>query len=173
MQILFSWETCFFLGGRWICCGPCFSAEVSSSANMRLTPGSPQPTLTAILALTLAAFLPQLSSGGTPFPRDLEPVSIVGKECKFQIFCVTIMILVSDVVVKAKKVIICHDCGTQLREPCFSRTCLVQGILQRFILDFNSSGSVWFICCKTSHETCGLVLKQLKWNWSRVVNFRY
>ncbi|KAI9515439.1 Semaphorin-6D [Dissostichus eleginoides] len=36
-----------------------------------------------LLALTLASFLPQLSSGGTPFPQDLEPISIVGRECEF------------------------------------------------------------------------------------------
>lgn len=71
-------------GGRWTCCGPCVSGEVSSSAKMRLTPGSPPPILPAILALTLAAFLPQLSSGATPFPQDLEPISIVGRECKFK-----------------------------------------------------------------------------------------
>ncbi|XP_076592676.1 sema domain, transmembrane domain (TM), and cytoplasmic domain, (semaphorin) 6C isoform X1 [Chaetodon auriga] len=47
---------------------------------MRLTPGSPRPVLPAILAFTLAAFLPQLSSGATPFPQDLEPISIVGSE---------------------------------------------------------------------------------------------
>ncbi|XP_032373461.1 sema domain, transmembrane domain (TM), and cytoplasmic domain, (semaphorin) 6C [Etheostoma spectabile] len=50
---------------------------------MRLTPGSPQPVLPAILALTLAAFLPQLSSGATPFPQDLEPISIVGRESSY------------------------------------------------------------------------------------------
>ncbi|TKS82659.1 hypothetical protein D9C73_016768 [Collichthys lucidus] len=48
---------------------------------MRLTPGSPRlPVLPAVLALTLAAFLPQLSSGAMPFPQDLEPISVVGRE---------------------------------------------------------------------------------------------
>uniref|UniRef100_A0A665TEC7 Semaphorin-6D-like n=1 Tax=Echeneis naucrates TaxID=173247 RepID=A0A665TEC7_ECHNA len=50
---------------------------------MRLTPSSPPPVLPAILALTLAAFLPQLSSGATPFPQDLEPISIVGRESSY------------------------------------------------------------------------------------------
>ncbi|XP_034554463.1 sema domain, transmembrane domain (TM), and cytoplasmic domain, (semaphorin) 6E isoform X2 [Notolabrus celidotus] len=50
---------------------------------MRLTPGSPPPVLPAVLALTLAAFLPQLSSGATPFPQDLEPISIVGRESSY------------------------------------------------------------------------------------------
>uniref|UniRef100_A0A8C4H0F2 Semaphorin 6Cb n=1 Tax=Dicentrarchus labrax TaxID=13489 RepID=A0A8C4H0F2_DICLA len=50
---------------------------------MRLMPGSPRPVLPAILALTLAAFLPQLSSGATPFPQDLEPISIVGRESSY------------------------------------------------------------------------------------------
>ncbi|KAG7474569.1 semaphorin-6D-like isoform X1 [Solea senegalensis] len=50
---------------------------------MRLTPGSPPPVLPAILALTLAAALPQLSSGATPFPQDLEPISNVGRETSY------------------------------------------------------------------------------------------
>ncbi|XP_071324831.1 sema domain, transmembrane domain (TM), and cytoplasmic domain, (semaphorin) 6C isoform X1 [Trachinotus anak] len=50
---------------------------------MRPTPGSPRPILPAILALTLAAFLPLLSSGATPFPQDLEPISIVGRESSY------------------------------------------------------------------------------------------
>ncbi|XP_040899918.1 sema domain, transmembrane domain (TM), and cytoplasmic domain, (semaphorin) 6E isoform X1 [Toxotes jaculatrix] len=50
---------------------------------MRLMPGSPRPVLPAILALTVAAFLPQLSSGATPFPQDLEPISIVGRESSY------------------------------------------------------------------------------------------
>ncbi|KAM6994362.1 sema domain, transmembrane domain (TM), and cytoplasmic domain, (semaphorin) 6C isoform 1-T1 [Tautogolabrus adspersus] len=50
---------------------------------MRLTPGSPPPVLPAVLALTIAAFLPQLSSGATPFPQDLEPISIVGRESSY------------------------------------------------------------------------------------------
>uniref|UniRef100_A0A3Q1GYY2 Sema domain-containing protein n=1 Tax=Anabas testudineus TaxID=64144 RepID=A0A3Q1GYY2_ANATE len=66
-----------------MCCGPCVSSEVSSSAKMRLMPGSPRPVLPAILALTLAAFLPQLSSGATPFPQDLEPISVVGRESSY------------------------------------------------------------------------------------------
>nr|XP_020471142.1 semaphorin-6D-like isoform X1 [Monopterus albus]XP_020471143.1 semaphorin-6D-like isoform X1 [Monopterus albus]XP_020471144.1 semaphorin-6D-like isoform X1 [Monopterus albus]XP_020471145.1 semaphorin-6D-like isoform X1 [Monopterus albus]XP_020471146.1 semaphorin-6D-like isoform X1 [Monopterus albus] len=50
---------------------------------MRLMLGSPQPVLPAVLALTLAAFLAQLSSGATPFPQDLEPISIVGRESSY------------------------------------------------------------------------------------------
>uniref|UniRef100_A0A7N8WTE8 Semaphorin 6Cb n=1 Tax=Mastacembelus armatus TaxID=205130 RepID=A0A7N8WTE8_9TELE len=50
---------------------------------MRLMAGSPRPVLPAILALTVAAFLPQLSSGATPFPQDLEPISIVGRESSY------------------------------------------------------------------------------------------
>ncbi|XP_042345135.1 LOW QUALITY PROTEIN: sema domain, transmembrane domain (TM), and cytoplasmic domain, (semaphorin) 6E [Plectropomus leopardus] len=50
---------------------------------MRPTPGSPRPVPPAILALTFAAFLPQLSSGATPFPQDLEPISIVGRESSY------------------------------------------------------------------------------------------
>ncbi|KAF3839195.1 hypothetical protein F7725_017912 [Dissostichus mawsoni] len=51
------------------------SGEVSSSsATMRPPPSSgSHPGL----------LLPQLSSGGTPFPQDLEPISIVGRECEF------------------------------------------------------------------------------------------
>lgn len=50
---------------------------------MRLMPSSPRPILPAFLALTLVAFLPQLSSGATPFPQDLEPISIVGRESSY------------------------------------------------------------------------------------------
>ncbi|XP_045900484.1 sema domain, transmembrane domain (TM), and cytoplasmic domain, (semaphorin) 6E isoform X1 [Micropterus dolomieu] len=50
---------------------------------MRLMPGSPRPVLPAILAFTLATFLPQLSSGATPFPQDLEPISFVGRESSY------------------------------------------------------------------------------------------
>ncbi|XP_067365450.1 sema domain, transmembrane domain (TM), and cytoplasmic domain, (semaphorin) 6C isoform X1 [Channa argus] len=50
---------------------------------MRVMPSSPRPVLPAILALTLAAFLPQLSSGATPFPQDLEPIGIVGRESSY------------------------------------------------------------------------------------------
>ncbi|XP_035807213.1 sema domain, transmembrane domain (TM), and cytoplasmic domain, (semaphorin) 6E isoform X3 [Amphiprion ocellaris] len=50
---------------------------------MRLMPSSPRPILSAFLALTLVAFLPQLSSGATPFPQDLEPISIVGRESSY------------------------------------------------------------------------------------------
>ncbi|XP_041649503.1 sema domain, transmembrane domain (TM), and cytoplasmic domain, (semaphorin) 6E isoform X1 [Cheilinus undulatus] len=50
---------------------------------MRLMPGSPPPVLPVVLALTLAAFLPQLSSGATPFPQDLEPISVVGRESSY------------------------------------------------------------------------------------------
>uniref|UniRef100_A0A3B5BIX5 Semaphorin-6D-like n=1 Tax=Stegastes partitus TaxID=144197 RepID=A0A3B5BIX5_9TELE len=50
---------------------------------MRLMPGSPRPVPPAVLALTLVAFLPQLSSGATPFPQDLEPISIVGRESSY------------------------------------------------------------------------------------------
>ncbi|MEQ2173644.1 hypothetical protein GOODEAATRI_034216, partial [Goodea atripinnis] len=67
---------------------------------MRLTSGSPQPILPAFLALALAAFLPQLSSGAAPFPQDLEPISIVGRESKFTICCVAMVNLVAGVIVK-------------------------------------------------------------------------
>ncbi|KAM4580298.1 sema domain, transmembrane domain (TM), and cytoplasmic domain, (semaphorin) 6C isoform 3-T5 [Odontesthes bonariensis] len=50
---------------------------------MRLMPGSPRPIVPALLALTLVAFLPQLSSGATPFPQDLEPISIIGRESSY------------------------------------------------------------------------------------------
>ncbi|XP_047453798.1 sema domain, transmembrane domain (TM), and cytoplasmic domain, (semaphorin) 6E isoform X1 [Mugil cephalus] len=50
---------------------------------MGLMPGSPRPALPAFLALTLVAFLPQLSSGATPFPQDLEPIGIVGRETSY------------------------------------------------------------------------------------------
>lgn len=70
---------------------------------MRLMPGSPRPILPAILALTLTAFLPQLSSGAMPFPQDLEPISVVGRECKFKIYCVAIVIFVAGVDVKVKQ----------------------------------------------------------------------
>lgn len=72
---------------RWICCGPCVTGEVSSSAKMRLMVVLPRPILPAFLALTFVAFLAQLSSGATPFPQDLEPISVVGRESKFKICC--------------------------------------------------------------------------------------
>uniref|UniRef100_A0AAQ4PJZ6 Semaphorin 6Cb n=1 Tax=Gasterosteus aculeatus aculeatus TaxID=481459 RepID=A0AAQ4PJZ6_GASAC len=50
---------------------------------MRPTPGSPGPVLPAVLALAVAAFLPRLSSGATPFPQDLEPIGIVGRESSY------------------------------------------------------------------------------------------
>ncbi|XP_043972500.1 sema domain, transmembrane domain (TM), and cytoplasmic domain, (semaphorin) 6E isoform X1 [Gambusia affinis] len=50
---------------------------------MRLTSGSPRPILPAFLASTIAAFLLQLSSGAAPFPQDLEPISIVGRETSY------------------------------------------------------------------------------------------
>lgn len=64
-------------------------------------PGSPRPVLPAILALTIAACLPRLSSGATPFPQDLEPISIVGRECKFKI-CVAMVISVTGIDVKVE-----------------------------------------------------------------------
>lgn len=72
---------------RWICCGPCVTGEVSSSAKMRPMVVLPRPILPAFLALTFVAFLAQLSSGATPFPQDLEPISVVGRESKFKICC--------------------------------------------------------------------------------------
>ena len=65
---------------------------LGTPANMRLVTGSPRPLLVALLALSLAAVLPQLSWGATPFPQDLEPISIVGRECKRQMYCVAIVI---------------------------------------------------------------------------------
>ncbi|KAM4600914.1 sema domain, transmembrane domain (TM), and cytoplasmic domain, (semaphorin) 6C isoform 2-T2 [Polymixia lowei] len=50
---------------------------------MRLVPGSPGPLLSAVLALALAAILPRLCSGATPFPQDLEPISVVGREYSY------------------------------------------------------------------------------------------
>ncbi|XP_068179159.1 sema domain, transmembrane domain (TM), and cytoplasmic domain, (semaphorin) 6C isoform X2 [Antennarius striatus] len=50
---------------------------------MRATPASPRPASPAVLALTFAAFLVQLSSGATPFPQDLEPISVVGRETSY------------------------------------------------------------------------------------------
>ncbi|KAK6326323.1 hypothetical protein J4Q44_G00019680 [Coregonus suidteri] len=49
---------------------------------MRLVPGSPRPLplLAVGLALALTALLPHLAMGATPFPQDLEPISIVGRE---------------------------------------------------------------------------------------------
>uniref|UniRef100_A0A669F7L1 Semaphorin 6Cb n=2 Tax=Oreochromis TaxID=8139 RepID=A0A669F7L1_ORENI len=43
----------------------------------------PRPILPAFLALTFVAFLAQLSSGATPFPQDLEPISVVGRETSY------------------------------------------------------------------------------------------
>ncbi|KAM9723479.1 sema domain, transmembrane domain (TM), and cytoplasmic domain, (semaphorin) 6C isoform 2-T4 [Menidia menidia] len=50
---------------------------------MRPVPGSPPPILPAFLALTLVAFLPQPASGVTPFPQDLEPISVIGRESSY------------------------------------------------------------------------------------------
>ncbi|KAM9405574.1 semaphorin-6D-like isoform 1-T11 [Salvelinus alpinus] len=49
---------------------------------MRLVPGSPRPLplLEVGLALALTVLLPHLAMGVTPFPQDLEPISIVGRE---------------------------------------------------------------------------------------------
>uniref|UniRef100_A0A673BI62 Sema domain, transmembrane domain (TM), and cytoplasmic domain, (semaphorin) 6E n=1 Tax=Sphaeramia orbicularis TaxID=375764 RepID=A0A673BI62_9TELE len=76
-----------------MCCGPCVCAELRPSANMRLMPGWPRPSLprpplprpflTAVLALAFAAFGPQLSSGATPFPQDLAPISFVGRDASY------------------------------------------------------------------------------------------
>lgn len=79
---------------------------------MRLMPGSPRPVLPAILALTLTAFLPQLSSGATPFPQDLEPISTVGRECEFKISCVAMVILVAGVEIKVKQGLLRYYWGT-------------------------------------------------------------
>ncbi|KAL3980283.1 transcription factor E2F3 [Sarotherodon galilaeus] len=43
----------------------------------------PRPILPAFLALTFVAFSAQLSSGATPFPQDLEPISVVGRETSY------------------------------------------------------------------------------------------
>uniref|UniRef100_A0A3Q2WV37 Semaphorin 6Cb n=1 Tax=Haplochromis burtoni TaxID=8153 RepID=A0A3Q2WV37_HAPBU len=50
---------------------------------MRLMVVLPRPILPAFLALTFVAFLAQLSSGATPFPQDLEPISVVGRETSY------------------------------------------------------------------------------------------
>uniref|UniRef100_A0A3P8NQ80 Sema domain-containing protein n=1 Tax=Astatotilapia calliptera TaxID=8154 RepID=A0A3P8NQ80_ASTCA len=50
---------------------------------MRLMVALPRPILPAFLALTFVAFLAQLSSGATPFPQDLEPISVVGRETSY------------------------------------------------------------------------------------------
>ncbi|KAL0984831.1 hypothetical protein UPYG_G00147740 [Umbra pygmaea] len=47
---------------------------------MRLVPGMPLPLQTLGFVLALAALLPNPSMGVTPFPQDLEPISIVGRE---------------------------------------------------------------------------------------------
>ncbi|XP_029596238.1 semaphorin-6D [Salmo trutta] len=49
---------------------------------MRLVPGSPRPLplLAVVLALALTALLPHLAIGVTPFPQDLVPISIGGRE---------------------------------------------------------------------------------------------
>lgn len=70
---------------------------------MRPTPSSPPTGLPAVLALTFAAFLPQLSSGGTPFPQDLEPLSHVGRESKLRIGRVTMATRLPEVALKAKR----------------------------------------------------------------------
>lgn len=57
--------------------------------NMRPTPCSPRSGLPAVLAFTLAAFLPPLASGAAPFPQDLEPLGRVGRESKLS-SCLTL-----------------------------------------------------------------------------------
>lgn len=56
-------------------------------AEMRPTSGTPPPpptppALLLALLLPLLTVLPQPASGGTPFPQDLEPISVVGQECE-------------------------------------------------------------------------------------------
>ncbi|XP_056141704.1 sema domain, transmembrane domain (TM), and cytoplasmic domain, (semaphorin) 6E isoform X2 [Lampris incognitus] len=59
---------------------PCVSSEDQLSAKMRLVPTSPRPPLLVVLTLALAAIFFQPSSGAMPFPQDLEPISVVGRE---------------------------------------------------------------------------------------------
>lgn len=53
-------------------------------AEMRLVLG-----LWPLLALTLTlTSLSHLSNAATPFPQDLEPISIVGSECEYDLYIV-------------------------------------------------------------------------------------
>ena len=57
-------------------------------AIMRQQRAAPPSLLTAALALTFAlAVSPRLTCGATPFPQDLEPISIVGRESKSLTLC--------------------------------------------------------------------------------------
>lgn len=47
---------------------------------MRLTPGL-RPLL--MVALTLSSYMLQVSGAAAPFPKDLEPISIVGRQREF------------------------------------------------------------------------------------------
>lgn len=70
---------------------------------MRPTPSSPRTGLPAVLALALAAVLPLLSSGGAPFPQDLEALSHVGRESKWRSCGVTMAMRLPEVALKAKR----------------------------------------------------------------------
>lgn len=134
---------------------------------MRLTPGSPPP---ALLALTLAAFLPQLSSGATPFPQDLEPISIVGRECKFAV-CVAMAIAVAGAHVRAEPrryYLITGDRGL-VRWMCL-RACLQQVNLQRFIQLPGFFLIFWVstCCSKPSKQKLPLIQSFIEWIWFHV-----
>lgn len=70
---------------------------------MRPTPTSPRTGLPAVLAFTLAALFPPLTSGAAPFPQDLEPLSHVGRESKLRSCWVAIAMWVAAVVLKAEQ----------------------------------------------------------------------
>lgn len=76
---------------------------------------SPRSGLPALLAFALAAFLPLLSSGGAPFPQDLEPLSHVSRESKLRRCCVTMAMLVAEVALKAVQSVAAARRGAELR----------------------------------------------------------
>lgn len=70
---------------------------------MRPSPTSPRTGLPAVLAFTLAALFPPLTSGAAPFPQDLEPLSHVGRESKLRGCGVAMAMWVAAVVLKAEQ----------------------------------------------------------------------
>lgn len=157
---------CHFISHfRWVggaYCRPWVSSEVSSSAKMRLTSGSPRPILPAFLAFTVAAFLPQLSSGAAPFPQDLEPISIVGRESKFKIVCVAMVNLVPGLIVKQGEGLYIISREHALVKVDVFKTMFVEStcaeICYRAWIHFNFFSSFWYENRKDTMENLSCIL---------------
>lgn len=110
-------------------------------------PKLPRPILPALLALTVVAFLPQLSSGAAPFPQDLEPISIVGRECKCKVCCVAMVTVIAGVHVirgDGHKGVTSHHWETPLRvEDVFKATFAKSKCLQGWLCSLDKNQCVY------------------------------